>query len=144
MHPQRLGAVDCLHHYPSTGCFPPWRPRHRCPLLIPTAGAGIFGQVVKLCVGTQSSCSADSFSTRPGVFLDLGLFRVSTPLRGPPPPVRGVEVKCPLIPAGDSFYSRGVAQHLKPPRKFVPSESRHHHYMLSGRYCSGRQPATCE
>lgn len=77
-----------------------------------------FGQVVKLCVGTQSSCSADSFSTRPGVFLDLGLFRVSTPLRGPPP-VPGVEVKCLLIPAGDSFHSRGVAQRLKPPRKLV-------------------------
>lgn len=107
----------CLH--PSTGCFPPLETTPSVSPFDPNRWCWDFGQVVKVRVGAQSSCSANSFSTRPGVFLDLGLFRVSTPLRGPPPPVRGVEVKCPLIPAGDSFYSRGVAQRLKPPRKFV-------------------------
>lgn len=145
-HPQRLGAVDRLHHhvfgekrsvtgYSSSLQSSLWSGSVSSPCTRPPAASPPettpsvspfdpnrwcwdFGQVVKLRVGTQSSCSADSFSTRPGVFLDLGLFRVSTPLGGPPPPVHGVEVKCPLIPAGDSFYSRGVAQRLKPPRNF--------------------------
>lgn len=73
MRPQRLGAVDRLHHRvfgekrsvtssssslqsslwsgsvssPCTrpsAASPPWRPRHRCPLLIPTAGAGTLAR----------------------------------------------------------------------------------------------------